>query len=309
MNMTNRAWAEMALLALIWGASFLSIALALREIGPFSTVFWRVGIGAAALWAVALAKGLRPPRDLAFWGGCLVMGLLNNVIPFSLMAWAQTEIESGLTSILNAATAVFGVAVAALLLKDERLTPNRAVGVALGFAGVAAIIGVDALATFDLRSLAQIAVLGGALSYAFASVWARTRLGARPPVIAAAGMTTGAALLMTPVMLAAEGPPRLDLGVEAWGAILYFALLGTALAYLLYYRILAMAGASNLMLVTLLIPPVSILLGRIVLDERLSASAYLGFGLIAAGLVALDGRLPTRAARALRGRAAPTPGE
>ncbi len=290
MNITNRAWAELALLSLIWGASFLTIALALRAAGPYTVVFWRVSLGAAALWGIALAMRVPVPRDLRFWGACAVMGLLNNVIPFTLMAWGQTRIESGLTAILNATTAVFGVLVAAALLRDERLTMRRAVGVALGFAGVAAIIGPEALGAFDIRSLAQLAVLGGTLSYAFASVWARARLGGRPPIVAAAGMTTAATLIMAPLMLVMEGPPRLDLGLEAWASILYYALVGTAFAYLLYYRILAMAGASNLMLVTLMIPPTAILLGRIALDERLTPSAYLGFALIALGLAAIDGR-------------------
>ncbi|SET80442.1 DMT family transporter [Oceanicella actignis] len=303
MRITNRAWAELALLSLIWGASFLTIALALRATGPFTAVFWRACLGAGALWAAALAMRLGVPRDLRFWGACAVMGLLNNVVPFTLMAWGQTSIESGLTAILNATTAVFGVLTAAAFLRDERLTAPRAAGVALGLAGVAAIVGPEALGAFDIRSLGQLAVLGGALSYALASVWGRARLGGRPPVVAAAGMTSAATLMMAPLMLLVEGPPRLDLGAAAWGAILYYALIGTALAYLLYYRILAMAGAANLMLVTLMIPPTAIVLGRVVLDERLAPSAYLGFALIALGLIAIDGR----AAAALRRARRPAP--
>lgn len=287
---SDAIWAELTLLALIWGASFFSIAVALREMGPLTAVWHRVFWAALLLWAVALGSGLRPPRSLALWRDFAVMGLLNNVIPFSLMAWGQTRIETGLVAIFNAATAVFGALVAAALLREERLTRRRALGVGLGFAGVALMIGVEALDGLDLRSLAQGAVALGALSYAFASVWAKVRLRGVPPALAAAGMLTASAAFALPLAWAAEGAPRFDLSPAAWGAVAWFAGLGTAGAYLLYYRILARAGAADLMLVTLLIPPVSIALGAAFLDERFGPEAALGFALLAAGLAVIDGR-------------------
>lgn len=281
----------MLLLAAIWGASFLSIRIALDEVGPLTAVAHRVGWAALALWLVVLLMRLPVPRDPRIWLGFLGMGLLNNVIPFGLMAWGQLYIETGLTSILNAATAIFGVIMAAIFFADERITLRKAVGVTLGFGGVATAIGLGNLISFDLRSLAQLAVIGGTLSYALASVWARKQLAGQPPQVAAAGMVTGATVIMLPIAWLVEGPLTLDLQGDTVLAIGYYALIGTALAYLLYYRVLAMAGSGNLMLVTLLIPPFAIVLGAVVLNEALLPSAYGGFALLALGLLVLDGRI------------------
>lgn len=290
-TLSGRAWAELFLLALLWGASFLSIRVALDEIGVFSVVAHRVFWAALVLWAYVLLRGLPVPREPRIWGAFLVMGILNNAIPFTLMAWGQLHIATGLTSILNAATAVFGVVVAAIFFADERLSLRRMIGVCLGFVGVATAIGLDALARFDLRSLAQLAVLAGTLSYALASAWGRARLSGLAPQVAAAGMLTGSSLVMVPAALWLEGAPRLDLSPATVWAVAYYALAATALAYLLYYRVLAMAGSGNLMLCTLLIAPIAILLGALVLGEALRPQAYAGFALLALGLSVLDGRL------------------
>lgn len=289
--MTARAWAELILLALIWGGSFFSIAIALREIGFFTTVAHRVLWAALLLWLVVLWRRLPVPRSAGLWGAFLVMGLLNNVLPFTLMAWGQLHIESGLTAILNATTAIFGALLAAVFFADERLSRRKLAGIALGFAGVTMTIGWQALLALDLRSLGQLAVLGGTLSYALAAVWARKRMSGLPPIVAAAGMLTGSTLIMLPLATFIEGPPQLALMPGTWAAVLYFAIIATAFAYLLYYRVLAMAGSANLMLVTLLIPPTAIALGAVFLDERLSPTALPGFGLIALGLMIIDGRI------------------
>ncbi len=285
-----RAWAELCLLAAIWGASFLSISVALREMGPLTAVLHRVFWAALLLWPVVWLRGGRIPRDRRSWIAFGVMGLLNNAIPFTLMAWGQTHIETGLVSIFNAATAIFGALVAAALLPEERLTRARALGVALGFGGVVSIIGADALRGLDIRSLAQGAVTLGAFSYALASVWARRRLAGQPPEVAAAGMLTASTLIMAPLALYTEGAPSLHLAPATWAAIAWYAALGTAFAYLLYYRIIARVGAANTMLVTLMIPPVSIALGVAVLGERIGPAAAIGYGLVALGLVVIDGR-------------------
>ena len=288
--LSARAWAELLLLSLIWGGSFLSIRIALDEVPFVTSVAHRVGWAMLLLWVVVLVRGLPIPRSLRVWFAFLVMGLLNNVIPFSLMAWGQLHIETGLTSILNATTAIFGVIVAAIFFADERLTPRRALGVTLGFLGVATAIGLENLLAFDLRSAAQLAVLAGTLSYAIAGAWARRQLSGLPPQIAAAGMLTGSSLVMIPAAYLIDGPIAFDLQPVTWAAIGYYALIATAGAYLLYYRVLAMAGASNLMLCTLLIAPVAIVLGAIVLGEDLTPQAYLGFAILALGLIILDGR-------------------
>lgn len=290
-TISPRAWGELILLSVIWGASFLSIRIALDEVPFMTTVAHRVFWAALILWLYVVLRGLAIPRDPKIWLFFIVMGLLNNAIPFSLMAWGQLHIETGLTSILNAATAIFGVIVAALFFADERLTANRLVGVILGFLGVATAIGLENLAQFDLRSLAQLAVLVGTLSYAFASTWARKKLSHLPPQIAAAGMLTGSTLIMLPLAYAVDGAPNLTLETDTIAAIAYYAVIATAGAYLLYYRVLGMAGSGNLMLCTLLVAPVAIILGAWVLDEALHPRAYLGFALLAAGLMILDGRI------------------
>ena len=286
-----RAWTDLVLLALLWGGSFLAIREALDEIGFLSSVTHRVLWASIALWTLVAVRRVAVPRSLCAWGAFFVMGCLNNVIPFSLMAWGQLSIESGLTAILNSATAVWAVLAAALFFADERLTMRRTIGVLIGFLGVSAAIGLQNLASLELRSLAQLAVIGGTVSYAFAGCWARAQLAEQSPLVAAAAMLTCSTLVMLPLSWAIEGPLELDLSLSTWAAIAYYALAGTAVAYVLYYRILAATGAGNLLLVTLMIPPVAIILGSWARDEALASSAYLGFALLGVGLLVLDGRI------------------
>jgi drug/metabolite transporter (DMT)-like permease len=213
------------------------------------------------------------------------MGALNNAIPFSLIFWGQLTIESGLASILNGTTAVFGAIVASIFLVDEPLTTPKIVGAVLCVGGVAAIMGLDALANFDLRNLAQLAVLGAALSYAFASVWGKVYLSSYPPIMNAIGMLAGSTLIMLPIAFSLDGPPNLDLSLHVWAALLAVAVFSTAIAYLLYFSILKRAGAANLMLVTIIIPPIAVILSFSFLGERLGGDAWIGFGLIAIGLL------------------------
>ncbi|MCX7565364.1 DMT family transporter [Sulfitobacter sp. F26169L] len=297
-TISPQAWGLLALLATLWGGSFLSIRIALDEIPPLTAVAHRVGWAAVVLWVYVIARGIPLPRGRQVWIAFAGMGLLNNALPFSLMTWGQLYIPTGLTSIFNATAAIFGVLVAAMLLSDERLTTRKAVGVSVGFAGVVIAIGADSLRHFDVTSLAQLAVLGGTLSYAFAGVWARKRLTGLPPQVAAAGMLTAATCIMVPMAWYFEGPIRLDLQPRTMLAVGYYALLATALAYLLYYRVLQLAGSGNLMLVTLMIAPIAIILGALVLDETLTHSAYAGFALLALGLVIIDGRAIDRLRRA-----------
>ncbi len=284
------AWALLALLGLIWGGSFLSIRIALNEVGFLTSVAHRTGWAMLILWLYILYRGLPIPRAPQIWVGFLGMGLLNNAIPFSLMAWGQLTIESGLTSILNASTAIFGVILASLFFADENLSARKLIGVLLGFFGVATAIGIEHLLAFDIRSLAQLAIVAGTISYAFAGIWARKRLSGLAPEVAAAGMLTGSTLIMLPAAWIFEGPITLALAPITWLAIGYYVIIATALAYLLYYRILALAGSGNLMLVTLLVPPIAIVLGAVFLNEALHARAYYGFALLALGLIILDGR-------------------
>ena len=289
-----RAWAELLLLATIWGGSFISNRLALNEVPVLTTVAFRVAGACILLWVYVGLRRLPVPRSFQIWLAFLAMGLLNNALPFTLITWGQLTIPSGLAAIVNASTAIFGVLVAALAFRDERLTARRLTGVLLGFAGVAVAIGLHALATLNLTSLPQLALVAAAISYALAAAFARRVLGGLPPQVAAAGMLTGSSLLMLPTALWIDGPPVLTHGAQVWGALGYLAIISTAGAYLLYYRVLGMAGAGNLSLVTLLTAPVAIVMGALILNEALPLRAYAGFALIALGLLIIDGRLLPR---------------
>lgn len=289
-HISARAWGELLLLAMIWGGSFIANRLAIDEIGVLGTVAFRVTGACLLLWLYVALRGLPVPRSPRIWGAFLVMGALNNAIPFSLITWAQLTVPSGLAAILNASTALMGVVVASIVFRDEKLTGRRLAGVLLGLAGVTVVIGLQALTALDLTSLAQLTLLVAALSYACAAVWGRLNLSGLPPQVAAAGMLTGSTVLMVPAALAVEGlPPAPAAGT--WLALAYLAVVSTAGAYLLYYRVLALAGAGNLSLVTLLTAPFAVILGAVVLGESLPLRDYLGFALITAGLVAIDGRI------------------
>ena len=291
-TLTPVAWALMGLLSLIWGASFLANRAALAEVGVLTTVAIRVGGAALLMWGWVVFRRLPVPPLSRLVPAGLAMGLLNNALPFTLIVWGQTRIESGLAAILNGTTAVFGVLVAALVFGDERLTRRKAAGVVLGFAGVTTAIGLDHLRSFDPRALGQMAVLGATLSYALAAAFGRGAFAGMRAEVAAAAMLTGASLLMLPLALAVDGRPTLAYGPSTWAALIYLAAVASALAYLLYYRILALAGAGNLLLVTLLVAPVAPILGALVYDEALPLRAYAGFAILALGLLVLDGRLP-----------------
>jgi len=293
-SLSPRAWAELVLLATLWGGSFVANRFALNEVPVATAVAVRVVGAGLILWTFAALRGAVLPRRPRIWAAFLVMGLLNNLLPFLLITWGQLTVPSGLAAIVNASTAIFGVVVAALVFRDERLTPARLGGVVLGFAGVVVAIGPARLVTLDLTSLPQLALVAAALSYACAAVWARRMLGGLAPQVAAAGMLAGSSLMAVPLALWIDGVPQGLPGPAALAALGYLAIVATAGAYLLYYRVLSMAGAGNLSLVTLLTAPVAILVGAVLLAEALPLNAFAGFALIAAGLLVLDGRLLRR---------------
>ena len=265
---TPSAALMMAALATVWGGSFFLAEIALNHVPPLTITLHRVAWALPVLFLVIRLRGIAIPRSPRIWGAYLVMGALNNAIPFSLIFWGQTRIDSGLAAILNGTTAVFAAVVAGLVLADEPLTPRKIIGALFGLAGVAAVMGPGALSGLDPANLAQLAILGAALSYAFASVWGRAMLSGTPPEMNALGMLTGSTLLMLPLVLLTDGAPTLALPPGAWAALLALSTLSTALAYLLYFGILARAGAANLMLVTLMIPPIAVALGAGLLGER-----------------------------------------
>ncbi len=299
-------WLLLIALSMLWGCTFLLAEVALEEARPFTLVFCRVGIAAIVLLAVVYVTGHRMPLGWRPWRPFLIMGALNNVLPFSLIFWGQIEITGGLASILNATTPLSTVLLAHFLTRDERITPGRLAGVALGIAGVTVMVGPDALHGLGLHFLAQIGVLVAAFSYAVAGVYGR-RFHRQPPLVTAAGMLSASAVMMLPIALLVDRPWTEPLpGVTTWAAILGLAILCTALAYIIYFRILAAAGATNLLLVTFLSPVTAILAGGALLGERLEPEHFLGMVLIGLGLAAIDGRPLRLLARAI-GRPDPNP--
>jgi len=283
-------WLLLIFLSILWGGSFFFGKVALSELRPFTLVLGRVSIAAMVMHVVVRATGHRMPSSLRLWGAFLVMGLLNNLIPFSLIFWGQTQISASLASILNATAPIWTVLLAHYFTTDERLTPNRLGGVLFSLLGVVIMIGPDVLRGLGLNVLAQLAVVLAALAYAVAGIYGK-RFRGTPPIITATGQITGTTLMMIPLALLVDKPWQLPMpGLPVWGAVLGLALLSTALAYLIYFRLLASAGATNLLLVTFLIPVSAILLGTIILGERLDARHIAGMALIGLGLIAIDGR-------------------
>ena len=291
-TMNGSEWGILLALALIWGAAFFCIKVAVTHVEPLTYVWLRLSIAAAALWVLLRWRGERLSLPFQVWGAILVLALLNNMIPFALFGWGQQRIASGLASILNATTPIWGVIAAHLWTRDERMTPAKFLGVLIGFAGVATMIGPDLLLGGD-SVLPQLACLAAAFCYALAGVWARRfkGLGVSPLKVAAAQLAVGA-FAMAPLALAID-QPWLDSWppIEAWAAIVALALVATALGYVLYFRLIDSAGATNALLVTLLVPPTAILLGGLFFAERLTVAQFGGLAFIAVGLALIDGRL------------------
>lgn len=291
-------WTMLLLLSVLWGGSFFFIGIAVTGLPPFTIVWLRVALAALVLNLAMPLMGLAMPRDRQSWIAFFGMGLLNNAIPFSLIVWGQTHIASGLASILNAMTPVATVVVAHFLTQDEKMTGNRLAGVLVGLAGVVAMIGPQALAGLGDDVLAQGAVLAATVSYAFSGIYGRRfKAMGISPLATATGQVTASTVLLLPLVLLVDRPWGLSIpGPDVWAAVAGLALLSTTFAYILFFRVMASAGATNLSLVTFLIPVSAILLGTLVLGETLAPRHFLGMALIGAGLVAIDGRLLKRRA-------------
>ncbi len=288
--MTLQDWLILCLLALLWGGTFLYSEIALEALGPLSIVAIRVTLAALFLWLIVFVFGIERPRGAAMWGKLWVMGFINNAVPFSCIVWAQVHITSGVAAILNATTPFFIVIVAHILTEDEKLNWNKGIGVAVWFLGVVLMIGPGALTRLDFTSLGQLTMLCATLCYSFAGIWGK-RLKSLHPVMAATGMLTAASSIMIPVAIVVEGAPQTWPPMNAVLALLAFALLGTVAAFMIYFRLLNTVGATNLLLVTFLVPLVAVTLGTLVLDEPLGGEAIIGMVTIGLGLALVDGRL------------------
>ena len=286
-------WGLLVLLSLLWGGSFLCVGIAVQELPVLTIIALRVSLAALVLWGIALFCGHQLPRGRKTWQAFLALGLLNNVIPFGLIVLGQQTIGAGLAAILNATTPLWTVLVAALFLADERFSKQKLFGVLLGLVGVIVMVGPDSLAGISRNLGAQLAVLGATLSYAFASVFGRRFAAAKiSPLHTALGQVTASSFILMPLALMIDTPWASALPSQATiFAILGLAVLSTAGGYLLFFNILERAGATNVSLVTLLIPPSAIAMGMLFLEETLQGIHFIGLALIILGLLSLQGRL------------------
>lgn len=296
LQMTASNWGMLIFLSLIWGGSFFFNGIAVKELPTITIVALRVTLAAAFLWFYAISQGHSAPRSIQVWGALFFMGLINNAIPFSLIVFAQQSISSGLASILNATTPLFTILVAGTFLTDERISTRKVLGVIVGFLGVFVMIGPSALDGHDSNLIAELASLGAAISYGFAATFGRrfARLGVHP-IYVATGQTTAASAILWPLAFWVDSPLVLDMpSATVWWALIGLALVSTSLAYVLYFKLLQSAGATNLSLVTFLVPVSAIFLGIMFLGEHLTQSQVIGMALIGLGLTVIDGRLIKR---------------
>ena len=297
LNMRRTDWALLLLLSLLWGGSFFFAKIALSEFPPLTLVFLRVALAGMALGLFIVSTGQSLPKSRSLWAAFAGMGLLNNLLPFTLLFWGQTQIGAGLASIFNALVPVFTVILAHFYTTDEKLSPFKLLGVGFGAVGVAVLIGIDVSNGINTWTLvAMLACLAAALSYGFASVYGRRfhALGAAPMQVAF-GQVSASAAIMLPVVLWFDRPLAMPLpGLTAWMAVLSLALVCTAFAYVLFFKLLATAGATSISLVAFLIPVSAITLGTLFLGERLALNHLLGIGFVFAGLAVLNEGLRQR---------------
>lgn len=294
-SISLRDWSLIVLLGAIWGGSFFFARVAVAEMHPLVLVMFRVALAAAALQIWLAVRGPSFRFSLSLAGSFLVMGVINNVIPFSLIFAGQTQLGAGIASVLNATTPFWTAILANLMTADEKLSWHKTVGILLGIAGTAVMVGPGVVAGLGGPIWAKFALIGAGISYAFAFIFAR-RFKAVPPPLVATGQLTASSIVMIPLVLIVQGPAGLfAASASVWSAVLALALVSTAFAYILYFRIIASAGATNASLVTLVVPVSAILLGAVFLGERLETFEIGGMVLIAAGLLTIDGRvLPRR---------------
>ena len=284
-------WTLLLVLSVLWGGSFFFFKILVAELPPFTVVLGRVAFAAVALNLLLFVRRDPMPRDPKLWAAFLVMGILNNVIPFTLIVFGETRISSGLASVLNATTPIFTVLAAHAFTPNEKLSWRKACGVVFGVLGVTVLIGPAALSGLGRGDVVgEVSCLAAALAYAFAAIFGRRFRGVAPLKVAT-GQVTASTIVLLPIAAVVDAPWTLAApSAHVWLAFAGISLFSTALAYILYFRILATAGATNLLLVTFLLPISAMALGVAVLGEPVTSQAVVGLALIGAGLVAIDGR-------------------
>ena len=290
--MSNKAWLFLLFLSLIWGSSFYFIGEGVKSVPPLTLVFYRIFFAGLALYLVFLWLRRRLPKKSDFWIKVAVMASLNNIIPFTLIAWGQQTISGGLASILNSNTAFVAMFLAALCIPSEKLEIRRIIGTLIGIYGVTIVTDFDVLKELTLTSLSQLAVLLASLSYALGSIWGQTQLSVYKPKDIACGTLLIGSLISSPFVILTNGIPNLAVFDLKFILILFgLSIAGTAVAYIVYFRILELAGAANLMLVTIIVPIFAILIDVILLEKWISLQIFFGFFVISFGLLLIDGRI------------------
>jgi drug/metabolite transporter (DMT)-like permease len=288
--MSAKNWGLLLLLALLWGSSFFFYKILVAVLPPITVVLGRVGIAAIALNLWLLAGGNRLPLGDGRWKRFLLLGLINTAIPFVLIAWGETRITSGMASILNATTPIFMVVVAHFGTHDEKFSWAKIAGIAFGMLGTMILVGPAAFSGAS-AVLGELAVIAASAAYGFGGVYSR-RFKDIPPLAAATGQITGGAVILLPLSLAVDQPWRLPVpGWEIWASLVIIALVNTAVAYFVFFKMLSNVGVTYISLVTFLIPIIALFLGAFFLGEVITWQALAGMAVIALGLAAIDGRL------------------
>ena len=303
-RMSGAEWGLLVILSILWGGSFFFSKIAVEGLPPLTLVFIRFASASILLYAYLRSNGQGIPTQPSVWGSFLGMGLLNNLVPAGLIVWGQTMIPSGLASVLIATTPIFSILATQWVGTNETVTPGIVVGIALGVLGTILLFRLDSSDGSGRSVIGVTACLGAAVSYGFANAFGRRfqQLGIEP-VMGAFGQMTATSVITLPLMLAFDAPWLLPFpGVKVWACMVGLVLLSTVLGYVIFFRILAKAGATNISLVTLLIPASAVFLGSAVLGETLSSIQLLGMLLIGSGLLAIDGRPSSAAWRAVKTR-------
>lgn len=290
-RMSAQDWGLLVFLSFLWGGSFFLTSVALKEITPFTLVFVRLTIADIALFSVIIAIGARIPRNLSTWGQFLVLGTFGSALPFSLIFWGMLKVSGGLASILTSMTPLSTIIIAHFFTADEKLTWRRFLGVIVGVGGVVVIVGPSVLSDSGTDITAQLAILGASVCYGIAGVYGKRFFG-MPPVVVAFGQVGLAAVLILPMALMFEQPFSQAMpSTTAIASVVALALFSSALAFIVFFRILMRVGATNVVLVTLLIPVTAIILGAVILGEKLLLRHFAGLAVIICGLLIVDGRV------------------
>ncbi len=292
LTLNKQSWFLLLLLSLLWGGSFLFIGISVKSLSPLVIVFLRVAMAAILLCCFSLLLGYQFPKQLKIWRMFFMLGLMNNLIPFLLIVWGQTQLASGLAAIFNASTPIFSVLITGFFVDDESPTTLKLLGAVAGFCGVSLMIGMSIFSK-ENHVYAQIAILCAAFSYALAAVYARRfkAFDIKPMMIATGQLCASSILIFPFVLVFGNIESFFSANIQTWLAIFALASISTAFAYILYFKILAQAGATNVLLVTLLAPMNAVLLGWIFLNETVDWEHFLGMALIALGVSLIDGRM------------------